>query len=75
MADMDLTTQAMMAQQAADAARAAEARMRAEGTEVASPKEFMAAEGDAEAAEEAADEDDSDLELHGDMPEDSDEEA
>jgi hypothetical protein len=55
MPEMDFTTQAAQAKLAADAARAAEARMRGEGTDVASP-EGMEMEDQEEDAEEGAEE-------------------
>ncbi len=53
MAEMDYTTQAAQAKLSANAARAAEARMRSEGTDVASPEGMEMENMEMEDAEEA----------------------
>lgn len=73
MPEMEYTTQALQAQQAAAAARAAEVRMREEGTDVASPPEFDEEQLEEDAEELGVDADASldrsdGAELHGDMP-------
>lgn len=57
MPEMDYTLQASQAKLAADAARAAEARMRSEGTDVASPEGMRLEDMEEEDAEETAEAD------------------